>query len=194
MPDAQIGPNAIIQVVAAARDQLSDTQANMLLREAGLDLYTAELPSKMIPEPEVASLHSALTRTQSKEVALSIAADAGVRTADYLLANRIPTVAGFVLRCLPASLSARLLLAAISKHAWTFAGSGTFHFDSRKPVSISICDSPLFADKQAAPLADTYFRATFQRLFHVLVNRNCKCHDHHTAPAEAGGTHFILDW
>lgn len=194
MPDARIGPNAVIQIVAAARDQLDDTQANVLLREAGLDHYTAELPSKMIPEPEVASLHAALARTQSEQVALKIAADAGVRTADYLLANRIPATARFVLKCLPASLSARLLLAAISKHAWTFAGSGTFHFDSRKPVSISICDSPLFADKHAARLADAYFRATFQRLFHVLVNRNCRCHDNHKAPIKTGGTHFVLDW
>lgn len=194
MPDAQIGPNAIIQVVAAARDQLSDTQANMLLREAGLDHYTAELPSKMIPEPEVASLHSALARAQSKEVALKIAADAGVRTADYLLANRIPVAAGLVLRCLPGRLSTRLLLLAISQHAWTFAGSGTFHSDSRKPVSISICDSPLFADRQAAPLADAYFRATFQRLFQVLVHRNCRCQDDEYTAVETGGTHFVLNW
>ena len=194
MPDARIGPNAIIQIVAAARDQLSDTQANVLLREAGLDHYIAELPSTMIPEPEVAALHSALARTQTEEVALRIAVDAGVRTADYLLANRIPVAAGFVLRYLPGRLSTRFLMLAISKHAWTFAGSGTFHSDGSKPVSISISGSPLFADKQAAPLADAYFRATFQRLFQVLVHRNCRCRDDRKTPVEPDGTYFVLDW
>ncbi|MEO1161041.1 MAG: bacteriochlorophyll 4-vinyl reductase, partial [Pseudomonadota bacterium] len=190
MPDAVIGPNAIIQIVAAARDQLSNAQANMLLREAGLDHYIAGLPSQMVPELEVAALHSALYRTNVGDVALRIATDAGVRTADYLLVNRIPAAAGLVLRYLPGALSARFLLAAISRHAWTFAGSGAFQFSGHGPVSISLSGSPLFADGRAAPLADAYFRATFQRLFQVLVHSRCTCRDDGDEPAKPGSTRF----
>lgn len=194
MPDALIGPNAVTQLVAAARDQLGPAYADRMLRDAGLPRYIVQPPTKMVPEREVAALHSALAETSPRKAALKIAADAGVRTADYLLKNRIPVAARVALKCLPADLSARLLLRAISRHAWTFAGSGAFHFNARRPVSISISGSPLFADRQAAPFVDTYFRETFRRLFQVLVHCNCTCRDHGNSPMGSGGTRFALIW
>lgn len=196
MPDALIGPNAITQVVAAARDQLGPAQTNMMLRKAGLRRYILRPPTKMVPEAEVVALHSALAATGSGEAARSIASDAGTRTAEYLLKNRIPPAAGFVLRYLPARLSAGLLLKAISHHAWTFAGSGTFDFSNSKPARISICGSPLFEDTPAACLAGAYYRHTFERLFQKLVHHRCHCREAGSLSEEVprGGAHFVLSW
>jgi hypothetical protein len=60
------------------------------------------------------------------EVAAEVARSAGRRTADYLLAHRIPKPVQALLKALPARLAARVLLSAIARHAWTFAGSGVF--------------------------------------------------------------------
>jgi hypothetical protein len=56
----------------------------------------------------------------------AILAKAGQGTADYILAHRIPGPAKALIRALPAPLGARLLTAAIARHAWTFTGSGRF--------------------------------------------------------------------
>ncbi|MEL6921603.1 MAG: bacteriochlorophyll 4-vinyl reductase, partial [Pseudomonadota bacterium] len=55
--------------------------------------------------------------------ATSIARDAGHRTGRYILEHRIPNLAQSALVRLPKRLAVRLLLKAIEKNAWTFAGS-----------------------------------------------------------------------
>ena len=57
------------------------------------------------------------------------------RTGDYLLAHRIPKPVQALLKRLPAPLAARVLLAAITRHAWTFAGSG--RFEAHRPAGRS---------------------------------------------------------
>jgi divinyl protochlorophyllide a 8-vinyl-reductase len=47
-----------------------------------------------------------------------VARDAGHRTADYRLANRIPGPVQWALKPLPPALASRILLSAIAKHAF----------------------------------------------------------------------------
>ncbi len=76
-----------------------------------------------------------------------------------------------MLRMLPAPLACRALLAAIRRHAWTFAGSGTFVAVAGRPTRLAITGNPLCHDE---PRSDTphcaYYAATFERLFRVLVH------------------------
>lgn len=62
------------------------------------------------------------------------------------------------------------------------------------PAGISICDSLVFADRPAAPLADARFRATLQHLFQVLAHRHCRRRDYHKSLVKPGSTQFVLNW
>ena len=174
MPDALIGPNAIIHVAEAIRREFGPDQLMRVMRAARLGHLVNPPPAHMVSELDVASLHRAVAANVEPSQGVEIMAEAGHRTARYLLANRIPAPARLVLKALPAPLAARLLLKAIDKHAWTFAGSSTFRFDARHPVRISLAGSPMFATPQPRRLAASYFEATFETLFRELVSKRAR--------------------
>ncbi|MDP3378305.1 MAG: bacteriochlorophyll 4-vinyl reductase, partial [Brevundimonas sp.] len=93
---------------------------------------------------------------------------AGLGTADYILANRIPRAARALIRALPAPLGARLLTAAIAKHSWTFAGSGRFSVVHTRPLTVEIAANPLACGARDAPSCH-WHAAVFERLYGTLV-------------------------
>ncbi|MEQ8773526.1 MAG: bacteriochlorophyll 4-vinyl reductase, partial [Erythrobacter sp.] len=121
--EAEIGPNAVLQTVRVIEDRLGPEVSAAILAEAGLSgLPTGE---RMIRETHANALHRAIARRLPREAA-AIARSAGWRTADYIIEHRLPGPVRALLRFLPAPLSARLLMAAIRRHAWTFIGAGRF--------------------------------------------------------------------
>lgn len=168
MHTARIGPNAVTRLAEAADDRLGTAACDRLFQEAGLAHHRATPPETMVAEADVVALHTALARLHPASAA-RIAADAGARTARYLLAHRIPRVVQIILRVLPAPLAARVLLAAIGKHAWTFAGSGRFAATVGHGVTVRIDGGPFAATAAAVPLL-AFYRAVFERLFEVLVS------------------------
>ncbi len=136
-----------------------------------------DLPTEMVDERIAAALYRALFAALPEEVARAIASQAGLRTADYILAHRIPQIAKTVLRLLPERLAAPRLAGAIEKHAWTFAGSGAFSVATGPPLEFHIADNPL-----AMP-GCVWHRAVFERLFRRLVSQRTRvrqtrcCHD-----------------
>lgn len=153
-----------------------------ILAAAGIE----DLPdgTAMIPEQDAARLHRQL-RLDAPELAASMAADAGRRTADYILAHRIPRPAQRVLRALPPFAAARLLSKAIAAHAWTFAGSGRLH--RRDPWTFEIAANPLIAGEVSDHCLCHWHGAVFQRLYQTLVTPRCTCTEVHCA-AQAPGT------
>jgi divinyl protochlorophyllide a 8-vinyl-reductase len=115
-----VGPNAVLQLAAALREEGGDILAAEVFGAAGQAALLEAPPRAMVDEAVPAALFHLHPRR-----ARAIAAAAGRRTADYVLANRIPAVVRRLLALLPPALSARLLLAAIRRNAWTFAGSGS---------------------------------------------------------------------
>lgn len=163
---ARIGPNAVIQMGEALRAYGGPELERDVFVRAGLQHYLASLPEHMISEREAIAIFHALYHDAGVNLhdANAIARDAGLRTGDYILANRIPKLAQSVLRRLPKSLAARALLAAIGKHSWTFAGSGRFSSRYGRPLMIEIAHNPLSFDRCA------WHCAVFERLFGVLVS------------------------
>jgi divinyl protochlorophyllide a 8-vinyl-reductase len=165
----RIGPNAVTRLVEALDALGGQAETVAVFARAGLTERLLDPPERMVDEAEVIALHAAL-RARLPEQAPAIAADAGRRTADYLLAHRIPRVMRLVLPLLPARLSARILLFAIGRHAWTFTGSGRFAVLPGEVVRFSITDGPLARGVRAhAPVCD-YYAATFEGLFRALVH------------------------
>jgi divinyl protochlorophyllide a 8-vinyl-reductase len=132
--------------------------------------YLQTMPGEMVDEREVIALHQRLRPALGAAQARSVAREAGVRTCDYLLANRIPRPAQFVLRLLPPGLASRVLLRSIGGHAWTFAGSSHFHAAPGYPVRLSFTGCPLCRGMTAPEPVCDYYAATFEHLYRTLVS------------------------
>ncbi|WP_198369324.1 bacteriochlorophyll 4-vinyl reductase [Roseomonas rosulenta] len=165
----RIGPNAVTRLAESLDALRGHAETIAVFAGAGLRDRLAEPPERMVDEAEVIALHAAL-RARLPDQAAAIATDAGRRTADYLIAHRIPRVIRLVLPRLPARIAARILLAAIGRHAWTFAGSGRFSVLHGRGARFAIAGGPLARGVQApAPVCD-YYAATFEGLFRALVH------------------------
>jgi divinyl protochlorophyllide a 8-vinyl-reductase len=191
---ARIGPNAITRVAEVLRAQRGEAVAAALFRAAGLLPYLAEPPQAMVDEAEVAALHRVLHQQLGTEAAREVARRAGERTADYLLAHRIPKPAQAVLKRLPAPLAARMLLKAISGHAWTFAGSGQFSATPGTPVVLEIRGNPMCRGLRLQAPGCDFYAATFERLFRVLVHPAARAVETHCEACGDDCCRFELRW
>lgn len=167
---ARIGPNAITRVAEVMRERIGPGGTVGVFAAAGLSRYLDAPPARMVDEAEVATLHRRLRESLGIAEARQVGREAGLRTGDYLLARRIPRPVQWLLRALPAPLASRVLLAAIARHAWTFAGSGRFRVLHGTPLLLFIEGNPLCRAVRAdEPLCD-FYTATFERLFRALVH------------------------
>jgi divinyl protochlorophyllide a 8-vinyl-reductase len=166
----RIGPNAITRVAEVLRLRRGEADTAALFGLAGLLPYLKQPPEAMVDEAEVMRLHQVLRERLGTDGARAVAREAGARTADYLLAHRIPRAAQTVLKRLPAALAARALLSSIRGHAWTFAGSGRFVARAGHPVVLSISGNPMCRGAVLGQPGCDFYAATFERLFRVLVH------------------------
>lgn len=168
--ESLIGPNAVLKTVEVMEERLGHAETAAILADAQI----TRLPSgeHMIPEIEALRLHRWLA-LRDPMGALVIAEEAGARTADYIIAHRIPRAACWLLRRLPARLAAPLLMAAIRKHAWTFVGAGVFaaqggwHFT----IDRTAANDPVLPP----PSLFHWYAAVFTRLYRTLVASDCVC-------------------
>jgi divinyl protochlorophyllide a 8-vinyl-reductase len=166
----RIGPNAVLRVIEALRADAGEDVTRTILEGARVPHYLTSPPETMVDQREVSALHAALRDSLGREGAKRIGRDAGERTADYLLAHRIPGLAQAVLKQLPAPLAGRLLLKAITKNAWTFAGTARFSVSPGRVHRLTLEGCQVCADARSeTPICD-YYAAAFQRLFRVLVD------------------------
>jgi divinyl protochlorophyllide a 8-vinyl-reductase len=173
MPDGSdhaglIGPNALTQLLPLLEKAGGAELRDGLLAEAGI--FTLPDMRGLIDEAPVARLHQAM-RAGLPDLAPSLAWEAGLRTADYIIANRIPAPIVLLLRALPAPLAAPLLIRAIERHAWTFAGSGRFQVLSHRPLRVAIHHNPVVRGESSDHALCHWHSAVFERLFTRLVHR-----------------------
>jgi divinyl protochlorophyllide a 8-vinyl-reductase len=166
----RIGPNAITRVAQSLRAAAGEDVARAVFARAALAPRLERPPDAMVDEDEVRRLHAALREALGAAAATRVARDAGRLTGDYLLAHRIPRGAQRLLRAMPAALAEALLLAAVGRHAWTFAGSGRFAARPGAPTVVQIDDNPLCRGVAADEPACAYHAATFERLWRALVD------------------------
>ena len=178
-PAGMVGPNAVIQLGAALGDMLGPGRAEALFAAEGFGALLHDPPGAMIDQAIPAALMARLWRDLPAATARAVAAEAGRRTADYVIANRIPAVAQWLLRHAPRQLGARLLMTAILKNAWTFCGSGRCTVETGRRLAITVADNPL-----AVP-GCAWHVAVFERLFARLVAEGTAVR--HTSCCRDGG-------
>ena len=168
--EARIGPNAITQLVAVLDRVEGRGFRDQVMAAAGVAVPDPALG--MIPQADAAAVHLAL-RMAVPERAEGLLRLAGLATGSYILRHRIPRFAQWVIRALPAPLGARVLAGAIARHAWTFAGSGTFRVAGWKPLTFEVAGNPLVAGLRGDHPLCHWHAAVFERLFARLVWKGC---------------------
>ncbi|MEL7177783.1 MAG: bacteriochlorophyll 4-vinyl reductase [Pseudomonadota bacterium] len=183
-----IGPNAILQLVPVIELAGGRELRDQIFAAAGV----FDMPSgdHMISEAPAARVHQAL-RAQVPDLAAALAWEAGRRTADYILAHRIPRIAQAMLKALPWRVSASLLSKAIKKNAWTFAGSGEFRVLS--PYVFELAHNPIVAGEQSDTPLCYWHAAVFERLYQVLVHPHMICRETACMAQGAEACRFELD-
>jgi divinyl protochlorophyllide a 8-vinyl-reductase len=201
---ARIGPNAILRLIEALDERFGRERTAAVFQAAGQHEYLATLPDAMVDERAITALYVSLPAQLGHAAAADVAAHAGLLTGEYLLAHRIPVAAQRVMKLMPAALAARTLLAAIDKHSWTFAGSGTFqrqHIEraggggrSRVYWRLSIANCPLCRGAQSAEPACAYYAATFERIFREVVATSARVAETACQANGASACEFEVSW
>ena len=168
-PGALIGPNAVTRLAEALLEMEGEGVRAAIFDAADQGTHLAQPPAAMVPEDDVARLHLALHDALGPWRAAEIAWRAGELTAAYLLAHRIPASAQFLLRLLPPRLAARIMVRAIARHAWTFAGSGRFSWRLEKALILTIKGGPVARLLIAEEPACHYYAATFEGVFAAVL-------------------------
>jgi divinyl protochlorophyllide a 8-vinyl-reductase len=166
----RIGPNAVTRLAEAMASRHPREVTRHVFEAAGLGFWLVRPPEEMVEEGAVARLHASLIEELGEARAREISWQAGLLTGDYLLRRRIPALAQAVLRALPRRLAARVLLRAIARHAWTFAGRGRFGYTFSPGLTLTIKSSPLCRLVRTEEPACAYFAATFERIFQTIVD------------------------
>lgn len=199
-PEGKIGPNAILQVLTCLETTpgLGKDEAIRIAHLAGLGHYLSRPPCTMVCENDVVALHQAVRRHLPEQVATAVLRQSGKQTARYILAHRIPKLAQWTLRALPAAPANGLLVRAIAKHAWTFAGSGTFTYQLGHPALIALANCPACERVYGADEQCTYYIATLEELFRTMVHRRARLSQEASAENDGDtsgrGRKFILSW
>jgi len=167
--EGKIGPNAVTRVAEALREMHGARICRDVFAAAGLERHLEAAPTQMVDESDAARLHRALVETLGFEPATMVAQRAGALTGDYLLAHRIPQPAQRLLRLLPRRLAAALLLRAITRHAWTFAGSGAFSYGFNPTLRLRLRGAPICRLVRSEAPACGYYAATFERVFAAML-------------------------
>lgn len=164
----RIGPNVLIQTAYALSERLGADVAERVLERSTTHGF-ADLPQEMVEESKANALVRALHDAYGLPFARSVMRESGRRTGDYLLANRIPKPVRWVLPLLPNAMALRLLLTAIGKHTWTFAGSAQVRITAGDPAVITVQHCPLCVGLQSTePMCD-FYAGTFGRLAQALL-------------------------
>jgi divinyl protochlorophyllide a 8-vinyl-reductase len=192
--NGRIGPNAIIRVAEALQAFEGAPAAARVFRASGIEHYLTTQPERMVAESDVIALHRQLQDDLGEVRAASVAWIAGQRTADYLLANRIPNAAQRLLRTLPPRIASRLLLKAIASNAWTFAGTGSFAARHGNPAVITISNCPICRGADADRPICTYYAATFERLYAKLVHPDTRVVEITCTAQGADACRFEVRW
>lgn len=164
----RVGPNAIIQTGMALEARHGKGLREAVFADAGLGWIGSRDPTRMVRAQAVVALNSAVRRHLSADDAERVMWEAGVATARYILQHRIPPLAQKLLGKLPAKLGLALLLRAIGRHAWTFAGAATVRVGANW---IRIDDNPVCLGRSGFS-GCVWHRAVFATLIETIIGRD----------------------
>ena len=188
----RIGPNAVIQTVNALADLCGQDRAAQLLEQIGKPWLLEYHPGALIDEREFVELHHDLVGALGQAEAGRVMARAGALTARYVMRNRIPRPVHWLLRALPRGIGLRLLLGAIGKHAWTFAGSGRFSYTLGRAPLLALENCLTARGRAADAPVCTFYQAAFQGFVTTLIDARLHVREERCAACGAPRCEFRI--
>jgi divinyl protochlorophyllide a 8-vinyl-reductase len=187
---ARIGPNSLIQTIHALQTLAGPTAAFAVLAHADrLDLLD-ELPTALVPAHEFTTLVAAVYATLPNALATQVLEESGARTAAYVIRNRIPAPIRSLLRLLPPPLAVRLLLKAIGRHTYTFAGAAQFSYRLHPAATLRLAGDPA-TGRQSEYTVGPYYHGAFQAFMRDLVSPHARV----SADVDTAGANlFTVCW
>ncbi len=164
LPDARIGPNAVIQTLRAIAEIEGPEAYDAIARHADLPALDS---NGMIPEAWFLRLVQALREFLPWSRSEAVLRRAGDYTADYVRTHRIPRAARWLLHVLPGRVALPLLLTAFARNAWTFAGSGRYRVEGGFPGEIVLEGCPTCRTAAREHAAGAYYAAAFEGLLRL---------------------------
>lgn len=165
-----IGPNAVLQLMSPLRRAAGEAALHDVFNRARVAHWLSQPPLAMVPEQPVLDLFLSVLEELGPEDGARVLTEAGAGTARYIMSNRIPGPVRLLLRALPPRPAGALLLRAIERHAWTFAGSGECRTEHTRRFTLVIRNNPL-----ATPDCP-WHQGVLQTMFQSLVSRRCSLH------------------
>jgi divinyl protochlorophyllide a 8-vinyl-reductase len=169
--ESRIGPNSIIQTVAALEERVGVAATRTWLEQIGRADLLEAMPTTMIAEGEFLTMIERLREWQGLEPAAEILERSGELTAAYVMARRIPAPVRALLRILPRWLGLRILLAAIKQHAWTFAGSGIFSYRFDRGLRLQLAQCLECRGMQSEVPICRYYSGAFRGMIGSLIDK-----------------------
>lgn len=180
---------SILQLMPVISEVLGEQASGLVLATAGV----TQLPAADVfcDETPAAAVHQAL-RKEFPGTAEHIARLAGTRTADWIVATRLPPVAAMTLSRMPVWLASPVLCGLIEKHAWTFMGSGQFRVINRSSPVFELKDNPVIRGEFSEHPVCSWHAAVFQQLFRSLVDPAISCTETHCSACGDAACRFEL--
>jgi divinyl protochlorophyllide a 8-vinyl-reductase len=161
---ARIGPSAVLQTLRAL-DELAPGSRAQVEARAGLE----PLEEGMIPERVFVQLIRAVRELLPRDRTEAVLRRSGTLTADDVRSHRIPAPLRATLAGLPAFMAMPLMLQAVERHAWTFAGAGTFGAEGK----ILFLDGAPTARRESSPpttgCSCAYYEGAFEGLLRLAA-------------------------
>lgn len=170
----RVGPNALIQTLSAVSALAGPVAQEAVLRAANLKSPKGGWQDMVLAD-QVNRLNGAVLEVLGRDDATKVLREAGHRTGQYILDHRIPRVAQSFLGLLPRRAARSLLLEAIAKHAWTFAGSADVRVG---PDWISVRNNPVCLGRFSYD-GCAWHTGVFQALFQAILQADIDVRETH---------------
>lgn len=179
----KVGPNAIIQTREALDALCGIAGRAAIFGHARLGALRDDGTRDLVDVGQVNALNQTIGQRLQPLVAHAVLRRAGELTGAYILENRIPNPAHRLLKTLPRAIAQRLLMKAIARNAWTFAGQARVETGADW---ILIHANPICQGGHGFSRCEWHV-AVFLRLFQTLVDPRIRiCETHCTGHGSEG--------
>lgn len=173
LPKGTVSPNAVSDVLSAARQRLGEDLVRLVCARA--ELATMPNPDQPMDEAQAVRVHAALRQAEPERSA-EVFRQAGFASAEAFIETYLSKKAQAMLSAAPWTMSAWLLGRWARQHVRAFAGQA--RFEMIRDLEIELWNNPFAAPHGTRDHPGCYWQeALFEGLFRDLVDPHLICRE-----------------